>query len=216
MLARGGLRGERAQRGQQQLRIVLDGAHAVAVKELREGALHDAAVGEHVADAGGHAEVVFEDDELAGVEAEQVGADDGDVDVARDLEAAHLAAVVLATVDQLAGDDAVGEDFGVGVDVAQEEIERGDALGEAALDAVPLLGGDEAGQQVVGEDALGAFVAAVDGEGDALGEEGEVGGLLAALQFVGGQGPGSRRGRGSGGAVRRLASRISSKAWSSG
>ena len=48
-------------------------------------------------------------------------------------------------------------------------------------------GGDEAGQQVVGEDALGAFVAAVDGEGDALGEEGEVGGLLAALELVGGK-----------------------------
>ena len=47
--------------------------------------------------------------------------------------------------------------------------------------------GDEAREQVVGEDALGAFVAAVDGEGDALGEEGEVGGLLAALQLVGGQ-----------------------------
>ena len=94
---------------------------------------------------------------------------------------------MLATVDQLAGDDAVGEDFGVGVDVAQEEIESGDALGESALDAVPLGRGDEAGKQVVGEDALGAFVAAVDGEGDALGEEGEVGGLLAALELVGGQ-----------------------------
>ena len=58
--------GERAQRGQQQLRVVLDGADAVALEELREGALHDAAVGEHVADAGGNAQVVFEDDELAG------------------------------------------------------------------------------------------------------------------------------------------------------
>ena len=43
--------------------------------------------------------------------------------------------------------------------------------------------GDQAGQQIVGEDALGALVAAVDGEGDALGEEGQVGRLLAALQL---------------------------------
>ena len=48
-------------------------------------------------------------------------------------------------------------------------------------------GGDEARKQVVGEDALGALVAAVDGEGDALGEEGELGGLLAALKLFGGQ-----------------------------
>ena len=95
---------------------------------------------------------------------------------------------MLATVDELARDDAVGEDFGVGVDVAEKQIERGDALREPALDAVPLLGGDQAGQQIVREDALGAFFAAVDGECDALGEEGEVDRLLAAAQLVGGQG----------------------------
>ncbi len=111
---------KRAQRGKQQLRIMLDGAHSVAVEELREGALHDAAVGEHVAHAGGDAKVVFEDDEFAGVEAKQIGADDGDVDVAGNLEAAHLAAIVLAAVDQLARDDVVVEDLGFGVDVAQE------------------------------------------------------------------------------------------------
>src|ERR1035437_3321478 len=105
---------KRAQRCQQQLRVVLDGPHAVALKELWEGPLHHAAVGEHVANAGGNAQVVFEDDKLAGVEAEQVGAHDSDVDIARDLEAAHLTPVVLATVDEIAWDDAVGEDFSVG------------------------------------------------------------------------------------------------------
>src|ERR1700676_113712 len=48
------LRSQRAQRGEQQLRILLDGAHAVAVEEVRECALHDPAIGEHVADAGGY------------------------------------------------------------------------------------------------------------------------------------------------------------------
>ena len=208
---------ERAQRGQQQLRIVLDGPHAVAREKLRKGALHHAAVGEHVADARGHAQIVFEHHELAGVQAQQIGADDGDVDVARHLQAAHLAPVVLATVDQLARNDAVGEDFGVGVDVAQKKIERGDALRQSALDAVPLLGGDQPRQQVVREDALGAFVAAVDGEGDALGEKGEIGRLLAPLQLVGGQ---AGEGLGQRAVVRRATSpsgsRISSKAWSSG
>ena len=94
---------------------------------------------------------------------------------------------MLATVDQLARDDAVGENFGVGVNVAQKEIQRGDALREPALDAVPLRGGHQARQQIVGEDALRALFAAVDGEGDALGEEGEIDRLLAPLQLVGGQ-----------------------------
>ncbi len=52
--------------------------------------------------------------------------------------------------------------------------------------SVPFGAGDDAREQIVGEDLLGAFVAAVDGEGDALIEEAEVGGLLAATQLVGG------------------------------
>jgi hypothetical protein len=174
---------------------MLDGLDAVALKERGEGALHDAAVGEHVTDAGGNAQIVLEDDELAVVEAQQIGADHGDVDIARHLQAAHLAAVMAAAIDQLAGNDVVIEDPGVRIDVAQEKVERGDALGEAALDPVPLGGGDQARQKIVREDALGAFVAAVDGEGDALGEEREVGRLLAALQLFSGQaGEGFRQG----------------------
>ena len=132
-------RGERTQGGKQKLGIVLDGPDAVTVEELRESALHDAAIGEHVTDAGRDAQIVFKHDEVAGVQAQQIGTHDGDVDIARDLQAAHLTAIVLAAVDELAGDDSVVEDFGVGVDVAQEVIEGGDALGETALDVVPLL-----------------------------------------------------------------------------
>ena len=48
-------------------------------------------------------------------------------------------------------------------------------------------GRDQPRQQIVGKDALGALVAAVDGEGDALGEKREVGRLLAPLQLLFGQ-----------------------------
>jgi hypothetical protein len=45
---------------------------------------------------------------------------------------------VLAAIDHVARHDAVVENLAVAVDIAQEVIERGDALGEPALDAVPL------------------------------------------------------------------------------
>ena len=45
--------------------------------------------------------------------------------------------------------------------------------------------GDDPRQQIVREDPLGPFLAAVDGEGDALVEEGEVGLLLAAPELLG-------------------------------
>ena len=111
---------QRAQRGQQQLRIMLDGPHAITLKELREGPLHHAAVGEHVTHAGWHAQIVFEHHKLACVEPQQVRADHRDVDVARHLQAAHLAPVVFAAVDQLARHHAVVQDLGVEVDIAQE------------------------------------------------------------------------------------------------
>ena len=44
--------------------------------------------------------------------------------------------------------------------------------------------GNDARQQIVGEYTLGAFVVAVDREGDALVQEREVGGLLALAQFL--------------------------------
>ncbi len=47
--------------------------------------------------------------------------------------------------------------------------------------------GDDARQQVMREDALGALVAAVNGEGDALVQKRHVGGLFLAAHFFGGQ-----------------------------
>ena len=55
------------------------------------------------------------------------------------------------------------------------------------LDGLPLGAGDDARQQVVREDALGAFVAAVNGEGDALVQKRHIGGLFLAPHFFGRQ-----------------------------
>ena len=74
---------------------------------------------------------------------------------------------------------AVVEDAAFVIKVFKEEIQSGDALGESFFDARPFCVGDDAWQQVVGENAFGAFGAAVDGQGDALVQEGEVGNLLA-------------------------------------
>jgi hypothetical protein len=121
-----------------------------------------------------------------------------------------------AAIDEFARDDMVSEDFCVGVDVAQEEIERGDALRKAAFDAVPLLTRDEAWQQIVGEDALGALVAAVDGEGDAWVRKARSTDCLRRCNSSAGrEARVSARAR-YGARTSPLGSRISSKAWSSG
>ena len=51
---------------------------------------------------------------------------------------------------------------------------------------LPLVRRDEAGDQVEGEDALGPLLGVgVDGEGDALVEEGSVGDVAGAAQVAG-------------------------------
>ena len=70
------------------------------------------------------------------------------------------------------------------VDVVDEAVERVDALFEAALDIVPLGGGDDARDQVEGENALRALVVAVDVEGDAELEQEPFGGVFVPQQLA--------------------------------
>ena len=74
----------------------------------------------------------------------------------RDREALHLAPEVLAAVDDRARHHAVLQDPPFGVDVVQEQVQRREALGQAALDEVPFRGRQDPREEVEGEDPLGA------------------------------------------------------------
>ena len=106
-----------------------------------------------------------------------------------DADAAHLAPVVPAAVDQVARHHAFGEDPPLVVDVLEKQVDRGQPLRQAAIERAPLGGGDDARQQVERKDALGALFVAVDGEGDALRQKGLVGLDLAQPQLLGRGGP---------------------------
>src|SRR5438128_2379737 len=95
---------------------------------------------------------------------------------------------MLAGVDQRPWDAPVLQNSLRPVDILQEEIERHHALAEAALDVVPLLAGKDSRRQVEGEETLGATAVAIDGEGDALQEEREIGELPALFELAGGHG----------------------------
>ena len=118
---------------------------------------------------------------------DQVGPDHRDVNITRHLQSAHLAPEMLAAVHDFARHGAVRKNAAFVVNIAQEQVERGNALGQSAFDAAPFRAGDQAGQQVIGKDALRPLLPAVDREGDALVQKGEVGGVLAPPDFVGGQ-----------------------------
>src|SRR5271169_2663661 len=101
------------------------------------------------------------------------------------VNAMHLATIMSARVDDLARDCLVRQYAAFMINVLEEQIERGDALGEARLDLPPLSASDDARQQVVREDPLGALFTAVNIEGDSLIEEGKICCLLAPPQLIG-------------------------------
>ena len=125
---------------------------------------------------------------LAAGQADQVRPDHGDVNIARHLQPAHLSPEMPAAVNDFAGHGAIGKNAAFVINVAQKQIERGNALGQAALDEAPFRAGNQAGQEIVRKDLLGAFFPSINREGDALVQKGQVGGVFAAADLVGGQG----------------------------
>ena len=176
-------RSERTQCREQRLRIVIDRGDSVVAKERWENFLQDLAVGQHVRNATGNSKIVFEDGKASVGKANQIGSTDADIDSMRDGESAHLPAEVAAAINKLARDDAVGEDPSPMIDVFEEKVESGDALGESAFDLPPFVERDDARQKIVGEDALSSLVVAVNSKSDALMEKRQVSGLLAFAEF---------------------------------
>ena len=99
---------------------MIDGANSIVAKERGKHPLQDFTIGEHVGNATGHPQVVFEDRKAPIRQARQIGATDAYINIARHAEAAHLAAKVAATVDERARDNPGGKDSAVVVDVFQE------------------------------------------------------------------------------------------------
>ena len=182
---RGGRRRTGAKRGQQLLRVLVDGQHPVALEQWCELTLHRCSVLEHVAGTRGRAEVVFEHEVLAVLVAHDVDARDMRIDAPGRVDVDHLAAKVLRAEDERGRNPAVAQDSLVVVDVVQEEVERTDPLDQAALDVGPFVLRDDARDQVEREDPLEAFLLAVDREADPLVEEREVDAVPPFLEVLG-------------------------------
>ena len=147
------LRSQRPQRAQKQLGVMFDRLHAVIAEELGKGPLHHPAAGQHVGDAAGYPEIVFQNHEFSAAQAKKIRARDGDVDIPRHLQTAHLPAKLAAAVHDLARHMAVVENLAVVINIVQKEIEGGDSLGKPLFDVLPLRPGDHPRQQVIGKDS---------------------------------------------------------------
>lgn len=177
------------ERFQQQVRVVVDGGDALGGEQLGEQPHHHLAVFEHVAHAAGGAQVVFQHVVGAVAVAHQVDPGDVGVDVAVQVQALHGDLVALVGQHLLGGDDPGLDDALLVVEVGEEQVQRLDALDAAALDHAPFAHGDGAGDGVEGNQALGALLVPIEGEGDTGPVEQQVGfAPPLGKQFFGGFG----------------------------
>ena len=153
-LARGALRRNRAQGGEQFVRIAFDRRHPVAGEQVRKQPHHDLAVFQHVGHARRRARIVLQHDEVVGIDPDDIDAGDVHVDVVRHLLAVHLGTEDRVLKDELVGHDLGTEDIAAVIDVAQEHVERAHALLQAPLQQRPFLAGHDPRDHVEGDQAL--------------------------------------------------------------
>src|SRR5450755_925086 len=123
---------------------MLDRHYPAALIQRRKHSFHDLAPGKHIRHAARHAKIVLEHDEPAVGPADEIGAHHGQVAVLRHVDPEHLATIVSARIDGFARDYLVRQYAAFMINVAEKQIERGDALGETRLDLTPFSASDNA------------------------------------------------------------------------
>jgi hypothetical protein len=138
-----------------------------SLRQCSRSARHYDAIFDHVRNAAGRAHVVFEDVEAAVHAAHQIYSRDGDEVAQRRLDAHCGAAELRASENQVAWDDAVGQDATVAINVGEKRVERAHPLNQARLECGPGGCVDDPRNRVEREDALGSVSGAVHIEGHA-------------------------------------------------
>ena len=169
-----GDRRNRAQRGVQQRRVLIDRANPEVGEQRRDQSRHRDPVLEHVGDPRRGAHVVLEHLPAVLV-AHQVAAGDVGVHAARRANAVCRPREVRAAGDQRPGDDPGLDDLALVVDVVDELVQRADPLREPAFDRPPLSAGDDPRDEVERERPVDHLaVGAGQIEGDPLAHEDRV------------------------------------------
>ncbi|EXI75686.1 MAG: hypothetical protein AW07_00998 [Candidatus Accumulibacter sp. SK-11] len=163
----GDTRRDGAQIVEEQVGVVLYRRNQVPREELGKQPHHHLAVLDHVGHARGYPQIVLQNVRFSGACTNDVYAGDVRVDAGGNIDTDHLAAE-LGIVQHLLGRDAAGlENRLFVIDVVQKGVQRLHTLPQAGLELRPFGRGDDPGDDVEGDQALGPRLLSVNGKGDA-------------------------------------------------
>ena len=157
-----------AKRGEEFLGVAVHRPNSVAAEKFWENPLHRLAVFEDIRNARRTPAVILEHKILAVRSAHEIGAANVNVYSMWDIQADEFGAVVFRGADDFERNDAFLHDALIVVDIVKEKIQCAQALLQSAFQMSPLVRRDDARHEVERHNPLGAFVTAIDREGDSL------------------------------------------------
>ena len=166
------------------LGVVVDGKDRLPLEQVGECPLGDRPVLQQIAGARRHPQVVLEHvDDTVGI-AHEIAAADVRPHPELRRHAHALGTQVDRVLQQLVGEDTIGDDTTIVIDVVDEPIERGQSLLQPLFDTSPLRRADHPRHDVHRPGTIRALAVVVDGERDAEGNDVDLGKALPLLQFL--------------------------------
>ncbi len=150
-------------------------------KDAAEDLLHDTAIFEHIGDARGHPQVIFEDAIGAVAIANQISAANMHINISWYLYPPELGPILGRAENQFAGNNAIRQNLLIAVNISHKQIQGLQALLQPPLQHFPLMGRNNAGNQIKRENLFRPFLTAVDRKGHTARAEGGISLVLAAL-----------------------------------
>ena len=122
---------------------------------------------------------------IAVVVTDKINTRDMGVDAAVEFDALHAGLVLLVGQHLLGRNDAGLEDMLFMIDIVQEGIEGRDPLADPLIQHLPLTSRNDAGHIIKRDQALGAFLIAIDIEGDTYAVKQQIGFFALLLDLLG-------------------------------
>ena len=177
------LRGDEIHGLAQQTGIIAVVSHMHVTEQARRDPTFDIACEQRIAGTGRNAQIVFQHPPFAVLSLHQILACDMREHAARRGHAVDLREISCRSVYVFFGDNAVLDDFLIGIHVPQIGVQRIHALLETRLHLVEFVGFDDTGNRIIRKETVMVFAVLVNTETNAIAAQLAVDRLTAIHQF---------------------------------
>src|SRR6267154_3148184 len=182
--SRNASRGDVLQHLEELLRVMFDRAHTDSFEHRSERPFHRSPILQHVAHSGWTSPIILQNHPFSFVASDQVRATNVDVNILWDLKVDELAPEMFPGKDIRWRYNAVLNNFLLVINIVEEKIERGDALGQAPLEMLPLACRYDSWDEIERKNFLRPAGVPINIKGDALAQKCGINRLTTMFELI--------------------------------